>query len=84
VHYGLPRSCSRIEQRLGRLNRYSANLKGVKPVQSLILKNHADCGLRNVWARILKDYIGVSNNTIASLQFVLDDYLENAWQNVYQ
>ncbi|AUV24635.1 protein DpdE [Citrobacter freundii] len=84
VHYGLPRSCSRIEQRLGRLNRYSANLKGVKPVQSLILKNHADRGLRNVWASILKDSIGVFNNTIASLQFVLDDYLENAWQNVYQ
>ncbi|CNK94536.1 protein DpdE [Yersinia frederiksenii] len=84
VHYGLPRSCSRIEQRLGRLNRYSANLKGVKPVQSLILKNHADRGLRNVWATILKDSIGVFNNTIASLQFVLDDYLENAWRNVYQ
>ncbi|WP_254611928.1 protein DpdE [Serratia fonticola] len=84
VHYGLPRSCSRIEQRLGRLNRYSANLKGVKPVQSLILKNHADRGLRNVWASILKDSIGVFNNTIASLQFVLDDYLENAWRNVYQ
>lgn len=28
VHYSLPRSFSRIEQRLGRLNRYSANLVG--------------------------------------------------------
>lgn len=84
VHYGLPRSCSRIEQRLGRLNRYSANLKGVKPVQSLILKNHADRGVRNIWASILKDSIGVFNNTIASLQFVLDNYLENAWRNVYK
>lgn len=37
-----------------------------------------------MWASILKDSIGVFNNTIASLQFVLDDYLENAWQNVYQ
>lgn len=84
VHYGLPRSCSRIEQRLGRLNRYSANLRGVKPIQSLILKNQTTFGLRNLWADVLKDSIGVFNNTIASLQFVLDEYMSNVWQKLYQ
>ncbi|MDP0958958.1 helicase SNF2, partial [Klebsiella pneumoniae] len=53
VHYGLPRSCSRIEQRLGRLNRYSANLIRIKPSQSLLLKNYAAQGLRNLWADLL-------------------------------
>ena len=83
VHYGLPRSCSRIEQRLGRLNRYSANLRGIKPIQSLILKNHAPHGLRNLWADLLFKSIGVFNNTIASLQFVLDNYIGDAWNRLY-
>ncbi|MEB6379688.1 SNF2-related protein [Leclercia adecarboxylata] len=83
VHYGLPRSCSRIEQRLGRLNRYSANLRGIKPVQSLILKNHVTDSLRNQWADILVNSIGVFNNTIASLQFVLDDYIGDVWRRLY-
>lgn len=83
VHYGLPRSCSRIEQRLGRLNRYSANLRGIKPVQSMILKNHVTDSLRNQWADILVNSIGVFNNTIASLQFVLDDYISDAWNRLF-
>lgn len=83
VHYGLPRSCSRIEQRLGRLNRYSANLRGIKPIQSLVLKNHAADGLRNLWADLLVNSIGVFHNTIASLQFVLDDYIGDAWNRLF-
>lgn len=83
VHYGLPRSCSRIEQRLGRLNRYSANLRGIKPIQSLILKNHVVNSLRNRWADLLVNSIGVFNNTIASLQFVLDDYIGDAWNRLF-
>lgn len=83
VHYSLPRSCSRIEQRLGRLNRYSANLRGIKPIQSLILKNHANNGLRNRWADLLAQGIGIFNNTIASLQFVLDEYINDAWNRLF-
>lgn len=84
VHYGLPRSCSRIEQRLGRLNRYSANLIRIKPIQSLVLKNYATQGLRNLWADLLVNSIGVFNNTIASLQFVLDDYIGDAWSRLFR
>jgi ATP-dependent helicase HepA len=51
VHYALTRSCSRIEQRLGRLNRYSANLKAVRPVESLIIIPDRD-GLVNRWMSI--------------------------------
>lgn len=84
VHYGLPRSCNRIEQRLGRLNRYSANLRGIKPIQSLILKNTIGNGLRNLWADLLVQNIGIFNNTIASLQFVLDDYIGDAWRRLFR
>lgn len=84
VHYGLPRSCSRIEQRTGRLNRYSANLRGIKPVQSMILKNNATHSLRNRWAEVLVKSIGVFHNTISSLQFVLDEYVGDVWLQLYQ
>ncbi|MDP1217607.1 hypothetical protein, partial [Klebsiella pneumoniae] len=68
----------------GRLNRYSANLIRIKPIQSLLLKNYAAQGLRNLWADLLVNSIGVFNNTIASLQFVLDDYIGDAWSRLFR
>lgn len=81
VHYSLPRSFSRIEQRLGRLNRYSANLVGVRPVESLALLPAHD-GLIRRWIDVLDLSVGLFNNTIASLQYVLEEHLESSWNTV--
>ncbi|WP_223534650.1 protein DpdE [Pseudomonas sp. GL-B-16] len=81
VHYSLPRSLSRIEQRLGRLNRYSANLVGVRPVESLALLPAHD-GLIRRWIDVLDLSVGLFNNTIASLQYVLEEHLERTWKTV--
>lgn len=81
VHYSLPRSFSRVEQRLGRLNRYSANLRGIRPVESLVLISDHD-GLFRRWVDLLDTSVGVFNQTVASLQYVLEDYLESTWQVV--
>lgn len=81
VHYSLPRSFSRIEQRLGRLNRYSANLVGVRPVESLVLLPEND-GLTRRWIDLLDLSVGLFNNTVASLQYVLENHLEQTWQVV--
>lgn len=81
VHYSLPRSFSRVEQRLGRLNRYSANLRGIKPVESLVLMSDHD-GLFRRWLDLLDTSVGVFNQTVASLQYVLQEYLETTWQAV--
>ena len=81
VHYSLPRSFSRIEQRLGRLNRYSANLRGVRPVESLVLMPDHD-GLFRRWLDLLDTSVGVFNQTVASLQYVLEEHLEKTWQAV--
>lgn len=81
VHYSLPRSFSRVEQRLGRLNRYSANLRGIRPVKSLVLMSDHD-GLFRRWLDLLDTSVGVFNQTVASLQYVLEEHLEKTWQTV--
>lgn len=81
VHYSLPRSFSRVEQRLGRLNRYSANLRGIRPVESLVLMSGHD-GLFRRWIDLLDTSVGVFNQTVASLQYVLQEYLQSTWQAV--
>lgn len=81
VHYSLTRSFSRIEQRLGRLNRYSANLKGVKPVESLVILP-ARSGLTSQWISLLDDAVGLFNSTAASLQYMLEEHLEQTWKEV--
>ncbi|EKS2409551.1 hypothetical protein QBH26_005931 [Pseudomonas aeruginosa] len=62
VHYSLPRSFSRVEQRLGRLNRYSANLRGIRPVESLVLMSDHD-GLFRRWLDLLDTSVGMFNQT---------------------
>lgn len=79
VHYGLTRSCSRIEQRLGRLNRYSANLKSVRPVESLVILPKRP-GLVSRWVDLLDNAVEVFDKTVASLQFVLEEHLDNVWK----
>ncbi|WP_297510622.1 hypothetical protein, partial [Flavobacterium sp.] len=79
IHYGLTRSCSRIEQRLGRLNRYSANLRSVRPVESLIIIPKRT-GVLSKWVNLLDNAVEVFDKTVASLQFVLEEHLEKAWK----
>lgn len=79
VHYSVPRSFSRFEQRLGRLNRYSANLKRVRPVKSLALIP-CQTGITHCWVNLLDEAVGLFDATVASLQYVLEENLEHAWK----
>ena len=83
VHYSLPRDFSRIEQRLGRFNRYSANLKGVKPLQSLVLLP-GRTGITDHWVGLLDDVMHAFNRTLASLQYMLEKQLDLIWQDYTQ
>lgn len=80
VHYSLSRDFNRFEQRLGRFNRYSGNLRGVKPVKSLILLPERD-GLRADWVKLLDEGTGLFHRSVASLQFVLSEQLEMVWRD---
>jgi ATP-dependent helicase HepA len=78
VHYSIPRDISRIEQRLGRFNRYSANLKGVKPVQSVVLLPET-LGISGHWVDLLNDVMQIFNRTVASLQHMLEKQIDTTW-----
>jgi ATP-dependent helicase HepA len=70
IHYDLPLAPNRIEQRVGRLDRFGAK----KPVASLVFEDGAP--LPSAWLSLLSDPIGVFNDSIASLQYVLDAHLQ--------
>lgn len=80
VHYSLSRDFNRFEQRLGRFNRYSGNLRGVKPVKSLVLLPERD-GLRADWVKLLDEGTGLFHRSVASLQFVLSEQLDVVWRD---
>tara|TARA_R110002167_G_scaffold137654_1_gene324729 strand:- start:26129 stop:29203 length:3075 start_codon:yes stop_codon:yes gene_type:complete len=76
VHYSLPRTVLRIEQRIGRINRYSANNTGVLPVENLVLTPNRE-GFYSNWAQLLKVDIGVFNQNCSSIQLVLDEKIDS-------
>ncbi|WP_051201974.1 protein DpdE [Ferrimonas senticii] len=79
VHYSLPLDCGRIEQRLGRFNRYSGNLPLVKPVESLVLVPEHN-GLRRAWMALLDNGLRIFNRTTASYQHALAGYFDGFWR----
>ncbi|WP_447874302.1 protein DpdE [Serratia fonticola] len=80
IHYSLSRDFNRFEQRLGRFNRYSGNLRGIKPVKSLVLLPERE-GLTSHWLQLLDEGTGLFNRSVASLQFVLDEQLDAIWRD---
>jgi ATP-dependent helicase HepA len=83
VHYSLPRTVMRIEQRIGRLNRYSASSTGVLPVENLVLIPSREGSYRS-WAKLLKEDISVFHQNCSSIQLVLDEKIESYNENIIQ
>lgn len=84
VHYGLSRSISRFEQRLGRMNRYfDSTVKGVRRVENLALLPERP-GVLQQWLDALEGVIGVFSQTVASLQYVLEEEVGRIWAAAYQ
>lgn len=82
VHYSLPLSISRIEQRNGRLNRYSAYSKSSEKVQSLILVPERD-GFYKQWAQLLISGVKVFSRNCASLQYKIDEFIDSSWPDIH-
>ena len=75
INYDLPFSPNRIEQRVGRLDRFGTG-KSIK-CHNLIA---ADSPLQNSWNEFLDKGLGVFNESIASLQYLVEDQLNSIWQ----
>jgi ATP-dependent helicase HepA len=78
LHFDLPLDPARIEQRLGRLDRFGARA----PTPSVIFSY--DDPLASAWRHCLQEAIGVFSRSVASLQYVLEAELhalrETLWQ----
>ena len=73
LHFDLPASPNRVEQRLGRLDRYGTG----EAVQSLAPVCEDDPN-ELAWMRCLDHGLGVFSSSIASLQYVLEESLREA------
>jgi ATP-dependent helicase HepA len=80
VHYSVPRSFSRIEQRNGRANRYSAAIFARPVTSTVLIPNRRS--LFSTWVEILRDVVGIFDKSVASLQYVLQDQFDAAWKEV--
>lgn len=67
VHFDLPLNPNRIEQRLGRLDRYGSG----EPVRSLVLLC-TDHPIEQAWLDYLSNGLRVFDRSVASLQYVID------------
>lgn len=67
VHFDLPLQPNRVEQRMGRVDRYGTG----KPVPSFVLLD-TNCPLQLAWFKILDEGLGVFNRSISSLQYLVE------------
>lgn len=70
VHFDLPLSPNRIEQRIGRLDRYGSG----NPIQSVVMMDE-DSKFQRIWYTLLEHGLGVFDRSIASLQYLVEDEL---------
>lgn len=69
IHYDLPFSPNRIEQRIGRLDRYGDG----EPVQSIVLvEDNAE--IMECWYECLDGSFGVFERSVASLQYLVEEW----------
>ncbi len=74
LHFDLPLSANRIEQRMGRLDRFGTG----RPVRSYCLVP-SQSAIQNAWFCCLNEALQVFNRSIASLQYVIDTEFQQVW-----
>ncbi len=77
VHFDLPFSPNRIEQRMGRVDRYGVG----NPVESYALAC-SDNPVEALWVDCLDLGFGVFDRSIASLQYFCSEELEKLWSDL--
>jgi len=75
IHYGLPLSATRIEQRMGRLNRYTRRIES-RPVKSVTL-TYAHSNYSIEWLEVLDSSLRIFDRSAASLQYLIEDETAN-------
>lgn len=74
IHYDLPFSPNRLEQRMGRLDRFGQG----RCVQSVVLVS-SDSRVQKKWFKLVNSALGVFDRSIATLQYLIEDELTRVW-----
>ncbi|MHC5672352.1 protein DpdE [Nostoc sp.] len=72
IHFDLPWSPNQLEQRIGRLDRIGSKI-GIQ--SCALIGPYMEDSPHNAWYKVLKDGFGIFQQSIASLQFYVDEKL---------
>ena len=72
VHLDLPLSAARIEQRIGRLDRYGRR-HGIIRHRILLPSDEDECAF-SAWQTLLADGLSIFHRSISDVQFLLEDF----------
>lgn len=78
IHFDLLIEPNRIEQRMGRVDRYGSG----PPVQSIVLVDESS-KYQKVWYDILAEALGVFDRSISSLQYLIEEELLQLRTNLF-
>jgi hypothetical protein len=76
IHFDLPFNPNRIEQRIGRLDRFGDNEK----IKSFVIRC-TDDPYEMAWSKVLDKGLSVFDRSIASLQYIIEEQLEKTRSN---
>lgn len=80
VHLDLPLSASRLEQRIGRLDRYGRRLGIIR--HRVLLPSDDDGSPWAAWYSLLADGFLIFNRSISDVQFLLEDFERQAFETL--
>jgi ATP-dependent helicase HepA len=78
LHFDLPINPNRIEQRIGRLDRYSTGA----PIESVVLIDE-ESPIESAWYRVLKDGLRVFDRPISSLQYLVEEQMQGLKKQLF-
>lgn len=82
VHLDLPLSAGRLEQRIGRIDRYGRRLGVVR--QRLLLPSDSDMSPWSAWYGLLANGFLIFNRSISDVQFLVEDLELQAFRTLLQ
>lgn len=82
VHVGAPASANRLEQRIGRCDRWQVQDSTARWRSLQVVESGTEVTFAGTWNRILDAGFGVFTSSIASLQFAVEAATDLTWQTL--
>jgi ATP-dependent helicase HepA len=79
VHLGVPPEANRLEQRIGRCDRWGERADGSKWRSAVVVEDGDNESFAAAWRRILRDGFGVFDDSMASMQHAVDNATDETW-----